>query len=174
MSPAQVVFLIVAAMTLFSAVMVVSLKNMMHSALMLILALLGVAVIFAMLDAGFFAIIQVVVYIGAIAILIIFAVMLTRNVMLPDPGQLNRGFILAGLGSALMLAGVAFALSAWPGFMALPGTLDPAADPVVTLGLALTDPQGFALPFEAISILLLSAVVGGIYIARDRRKDEDK
>jgi NADH:ubiquinone oxidoreductase subunit 6 (subunit J) len=58
--------------------------------------------------------------------------------------------------------------------MALPGTLDPAADPVVTLGLALTDPQGFALPFEAISILLLSAVVGGIYIARDRRKDEDK
>lgn len=174
MSPAQVVFLVVAALTLFSAVMVVSLKNMMHSALMLILALLGVAVIFAMLDAGFFAIIQVVVYIGAIAILILFAVMLTRNVMRPDLTQLNRGFIVAGLGSALMLAGVVFALSTWPGFQAIPGNLDPGVDPIVTLGLALTDPQGFALPFEAISILLLSAVVGGIYIARDRRKDEDK
>jgi NADH-quinone oxidoreductase subunit J len=174
MSAGQIVFLIVAAVTLFSAVMVVSLRNMMHSALMLILALLGVAVIFAMLENGFFAIIQVVVYIGAIAILIMFAVMLTRNVTREDPGQLNRGFVSAGLGSALLLAGVVFALSAWPGFQALPGNMNPDTDSITTLGIALIYPEGFALPFEVISILLLAAVIGGIYIARDRRKDEDR
>ncbi|NMB60084.1 MAG: hypothetical protein GYA12_13010 [Chloroflexi bacterium] len=174
MNAAQVVFLIIAAITLFSAVMVVSLKNMMHSALMLILALLGAAVIFAMLEAGFFAIIQVVVYIGAIAILIIFAVMFTRNVAQPDPEQMNKGFIFAGLGSALLLVGVVYALSAWPGFFAMPGNMDPASDPIVTMGLALTDPQGYALPFEVISLLLVAAITGGIYIARDRRKDEDR
>jgi NADH:ubiquinone oxidoreductase subunit 6 (subunit J) len=51
--------------------------------------------------------------------------------------------------------------------------MDPASDPIVTMGLALTDPQGYALPFEVISLLLVAAITGGIYIARDRRKDED-
>ncbi len=80
-SAAQVIFILVAAVTLFSAVMVVSVRRMMHAALWLIVTLLGVAVLFVLLQAGFFAVVQVLIYIGAIAILIIFAVMLTRQVM---------------------------------------------------------------------------------------------
>lgn len=171
MTAIQVVFLITAAITLISAVMVVSLRKMMQSALALILALVGVAVVFAILGNGFFAITQVVVYIGAISILIIFAVMLTQNVMHADQSQLNRGFIFAALGAALLFTGMVFVLSAWGGFQAVPAEMGAEATDLTVLGLALTDPQGFALPFEAISVLLLAAMIGSIFIARDHRKD---
>jgi NADH-quinone oxidoreductase subunit J len=171
MTAAQVIFLIVAAITLISAVMVVTLRKMMQSALALILTLLGVAIVFAILGSGFFAVTQVVVYIGAIAILIIFAVMLTQNVMYPDRDQLNQGYILAALAVVLLFSGMVLALSAWTGFQAVPTDINPAVDSITALGLALTDPQGFALPFEAVSVLLLAALVGGIYIARDHHKD---
>ena len=79
MSAQQFFFLVTAAVILVSAVMTVITRKMMHSALWFVLALLGVAVIFALLEASFFAVVQVLVYVGAIAILIIFAVMLTRR-----------------------------------------------------------------------------------------------
>ncbi len=77
----QVLFLAVAAVTLFSALMVVTTRKIMHAAMWLVLTLLGVAILFALLESRFFVVVQVIVYIGAIAILIIFAVMLTRRVM---------------------------------------------------------------------------------------------
>jgi NADH-quinone oxidoreductase subunit J len=171
MTALQGVFLITAVITLISAVMVVSLRKMMQSALALILALLGVAVVFTILGNGFFAITQVVVYIGAIAILIIFAVMLTQNVMNADQSQLNRGFIFAALGAGLLFAGMIFVLSAWGSFQAVPAELPSEAVDLTTLGMGLTDSQGFALPFEAISVLLLAALVGSIFVARDHHKD---
>jgi NADH-quinone oxidoreductase subunit J len=81
MTALQIVFLIVAAITAFSAVIMVTTRKMMHAVLWLVLALLGVAVIFATLQASFFAVVQILDYIGAISILIIFSVMLTRKVM---------------------------------------------------------------------------------------------
>jgi NADH-quinone oxidoreductase subunit J len=167
----QVVFLITAGITLIAAVMVVSLRKMMQSALALILALVGVAVVFAIIGYGFFAIAQVVVYIGAIAILIIFAVMLTHNVMNADQSQMNSGFIFAALGVVLLFGGLVFILSAWGNFQALPAALAPEAIDPAVLGLGLTDPQGFALPFEAVSFLLLAALIGSIYVAREHHKD---
>lgn len=171
MTAIQVVFLITAAITLLSALMVVTLRRLMQSALALILALVGVAVVFAILGSGFFAMGQVVVYIGAIAILIIFTVMLTQNVMQTDQSQLNRGFLFAALGVALLFAGLVFILSAWTVFYAVPPATGTDSGDITSLGLALTDPQGFALPFEAISVLLLAALVGAIFIARDHSKD---
>ena len=79
MTAEQIIFLIVAALTLISAVFVVTSRNLVHAALWLVATLFGVAVIYALLNAGFIAVVQVVVYIGAIAILFIFAVMLTRK-----------------------------------------------------------------------------------------------
>lgn len=172
MTAAQVVFIIAAAITLVSAVMVVTLRRLMQSALALILALMGVAVIFAILGSGFFAMAQVVVYIGAIAILIIFAVMLTQNVMNADKSQLNRGALFGALGVVLLLGGMVFILSAWTSFHTMPIELPAGSGDIATLGMLLTDPQGFALPFEAVSVLLVAALVGGIFIARDQRKDE--
>lgn len=79
MAAEQIIFILVAAVTLGAAISVVTSRNLIHSALWLILALFGVAIFYVLLDAGFFAVIQVIIYIGAIAILFIFAAMLTRR-----------------------------------------------------------------------------------------------
>ncbi|GAG05720.1 unnamed protein product, partial [marine sediment metagenome] len=78
MTVMQVIFLITAVVTLGGAVMVVTVRNLIHAALWLILALFGVAVMYTLLSAPFFTVVQIVIYIGAIAILMIFAIMLTR------------------------------------------------------------------------------------------------
>ncbi len=69
-------------------------------------------------------------------------------------------------------AGMVFILSAWTSFHTMPVELPAGSGDIATLGMLLTDPQGFALPFEAVSVLLVAALVGGIFIARDQRKDE--
>ncbi len=172
MTAAQVVFIVAAAITLVSALMVVTLRRVMQSALALILALMGVAVIFALLGSGFFAMTQVIVYIGAISILIIFTVMLTQRAMEPDDSQMNRGAVFAAIAMTLLLVGVVFVVSAWSAFQTLPVDLPADSGDIATLGMQLTDPRGFALPFEAVSVLLAAALVGAIFIARDQRKDD--
>jgi NADH-quinone oxidoreductase subunit J len=97
MTPDQIVFLIVALFTLGSGFMVVTTRNLVHAALWLVSTLFGVAVVFALLNAGFLAVVQVVVYIGAIAILFIFAVMLTRKDMRDQGPQLNRNWWFGAL-----------------------------------------------------------------------------
>lgn len=168
MTPMQILFLIAAAITLVSAVMVVTVRRMMHAALWLVLSLLGVAMIFAMLEASFFAVVQVVVYIGAIATLIIFAVMLTRRVMDESVPQTNRGWGLAVLASAGIFAGILGALSAWVGFSAIPAALPDQAQNISMLGRALVSPDGYVLPFEIASVLLLAVLVGAIYVATEQ------
>ena len=96
MTAVQIIFILVAAMTLGAALMVVTAKNLIHSALWLVLSLFGVAILYALLQAGFLAVVQVMVYIGAIAILIIFGIMLTRKIA-PDSGP--RGRCTDGSGS---------------------------------------------------------------------------
>jgi len=168
---AQVIFILAAAITLFSALMVVSVRRMMHAALWLIVTLLGVAVLFVLLQAGFFAVVQVLFYVGAIAILIIFAVMLTRQVMSEKAPQLNRGWV-AGLGvSAGLMVILALVLRNFPGSTAT-AVADPSAGNAVALGLAFSDPSGFAIPFEVASILLVAALIGTIYIALERKGGE--
>jgi NADH-quinone oxidoreductase subunit J len=165
----QVVFLITAGITLISAVMVVSLRKLMQSAFAFVLALLGVAVIFAIIGSGFFAMVQVVVYIGAIAILVIFSVMLIHNVMDASQRQVNRGFIFAGVASVVLFAGLVFVLSAWSRFQTTPSGLPVQVDDLALLGQAFADPEGFVVPFEAVTLLLLAAMIGGIFIAREHK-----
>jgi len=143
-------------------------RKMMHAALWLILTLFGVAIIFAMPESGFFTVVQVVVYIGAIAILIIFAIMLTRGVM--SPGQpVNRGWWVAAPAVALVLAGIIYSLNQWPKF-ALEKPAETLSEEIIPqLGIALTAPDQFLLPFEIVSVLLLAALIGSIYIASRRK-----
>jgi len=166
MDAAQIIFLIVAAVTLGAALMVVTTKNLIHAALWLILALFGVAVFYVLLSAGFLAIAQVVIYIGAIAILIIFAVMMTRGLGEHGPA-VNASWWMAGLLSLVFFAGVGWMLSSWEGFHAVPGALM-GTDPLVRLGEAFVDPNGFVLPFELASVLLVAAMIGAIMIAYER------
>lgn len=163
MSPLQVVFLAVAAVTLVAAVMVVSARSLVHSALWLVLTLFGVAVLYVLLDAGFFAVAQVLIYIGAIAILFIFAVMLTRNVMKDTGPQQNPNWWLAALVAAGGLGGLYLLLSNWEGFSTTLPELANEGQTLADLGKALVGP--YLLPFELASVLLVAAMVGAIYVS---------
>ncbi len=172
MSTAQVLFILVAAVTLFSAVMVVSVRRIMHAALWLIVTLLGVAILFVLLQAGFFALVQVLIYIGAISILIIFTVLLTRQVMSERAPQLNRGWVAGLAATAGLMVLLELVIRDFPGS----GTNtmgSPTAGDVAALGRALADPNGFAIPFEVASILLVAALIGTIYITLERRGGEE-
>jgi NADH-quinone oxidoreductase subunit J len=174
MTPLQIVFLIIALATFISAVMVVTARQIMHAALWLIMALLGVAGLFATLETGFFTAVQVVVYIGAIAILIIFAVMRTRRDLQDTPQQSNRYAWLALLIALGVVGGLIGGLVGWQNFTASRGALatDAAAEGalIVQIGQALVSPNAYAIPFEVASILLIGALIGAIYVASGQRK----
>ncbi len=169
MTPVQIVFIIMAAMTLGAGLMVVGSRNLVHSALWLIVALFGVAVFFALLQAGFLAVVQVVIYIGAIAILFIFAVMLTRK-LASDTGPLfSANWAWAAVIAVVIFVALAWILSMSPGFSTQAAPLGPAADPLRELGIALVSPMGYVLPFELASLLLLAALIGAIVVAWEKK-----
>jgi NADH-quinone oxidoreductase subunit J len=169
MTVLQGIFLIVAIVTLGGALMVVTARNLVHAALWLILSLFGVAVMFGLLSAPFFTVVQVVIYIGAISILMIFAIMLTRRSLLDTSRQVNKGWWLAGLLSLLLFTALVWMLSTWEGFRTLLPELTTDTDMVAALGAALVDPQGYVLPFEVASVLLLAALIGAVVVAWERK-----
>lgn len=170
MTAQQIIFMIVAAFTLGSGLMVVTTRNLvLHAALWLVATLFGVAVAYALLNANFIAVVQVVVYIGAIAILFIFAVMLTRKDMRDTGPQVNRNWWAGALVAALVFAGLAFLLSGWSGFQKTAADLPSGFDAVGLLGEALVSPEAFVLPFEVASVLLLAALVGAVYVAFNKK-----
>lgn len=169
MSVMQVVFLITAVVSLGGAVMVVTARNLVHAALWLILTLFGVAVMYGLLSATFFTVIQVVIYIGAIAILMIFAIMLTRRVI-QEPGRsVNRGWWLAGLISLVLFTVLVWMLSSWSGFQSLLPEMPQDFDSIQVLGTALVSPEGYVVPFEIASLLLVAALIGAVAVAWERR-----
>jgi NADH:ubiquinone oxidoreductase subunit 6 (subunit J) len=103
----SVIFAILAGITLGSALMVVTSRNLLHSALWLIASFFGIAGIFILLQAEFLAVVQVLIYIGAIAMLIIFAIMLTRRIMDPQQPRFNSQWGLVGGFAALLFVGLA-------------------------------------------------------------------
>jgi len=172
MTPIQGVFLITAAAILWSAFMVVTRDNLIHSALYLIITLFGVAVLFVLLEAGFLAVAQVLVYIGAIAILMIFAVMLTRGDVdkLEQVSIANSGFV--GMLSILFFSTLILLMGQWPAFSSTAPELEAGRDTVRELGVALYSPNGFIIPVEVASVLLLGAMIGALVVARPKKKDK--
>jgi NADH-quinone oxidoreductase subunit J len=138
-------------------------------ALWLILSLFGVAVIFALLSAPFFTVVQVVIYIGAISILMIFAIMLTRRSMKESGSSVNQGWWLSALLSVVLFGGLTWLLSTWSGFHTTLPVMPAGRDMVRELGIALVSPQGYVLPFEVASVLLLAALIGAIVVAWERK-----
>jgi NADH-quinone oxidoreductase subunit J len=170
MSALHILFLVISTLTLVSAVMVVTTRKMMHAALWLVLALMGVAALLALLETRFFAVVQLLVYIGAIAIMVIIAVMLTRRMMDEDSPQLNRSWWAAVPAVLALLAGLVWSMSRWDGFATLERAVPEGGEDIAAFGMALVDPNGFVLPFELTSILLLAALVGTIYIATEPKE----
>lgn len=166
-----VIFVLFALMVIGGGVLVVTSRNLIHSAAALILSLFGVAGFYVLLEAGFLAAIQVLVYIGAIAILIIFAVMLTRQLTDTDEGGMNSqwpwGLVTAVLALVILVIVIN---TVWPlgvDLVEMPSVNNPTAG----LGTALLHPEQYLLPFEIASILLLGAMVGAIVIARTKNDD---
>jgi NADH-quinone oxidoreductase subunit J len=111
----QIAFVVIAATMLVSAFGVVAARTVFVSALWLVLSFVGVAGLYVLLGAGFLAMIQLLVYVGAISVLILFVIMLTRDVMGDHP-QRNRQWVLAAI-LALALFGVLAVLgytTDWP------------------------------------------------------------
>ncbi|NWF62991.1 MAG: NADH-quinone oxidoreductase subunit J [Chloroflexi bacterium] len=174
MTAQQIIFLFVALFTLISAVMVVTTRNLVHAALWLVSTLFGVAVVYALLNANFIAVVQVVVYIGAIAILFIFAVMLTRRDMRDTGPQMNKNWWAGALVAALTFAGLVSLLQEWSGFSKTASDFPSGFDAMGLLGEALVSPDAYVLPFEVASVLLLAALVGAVYVAFNPRSGDSQ
>ena len=162
MSLNLIVFLLIAAVTLCGAIGVIACKNIIHSALALILTFLGVAAVYFQLNAGFIGLVQILVYAGAISVLFVFAVMLVMDREAEETNLANPRTRIIGAAIALFFtAGLGWAIwsTGWPQMpVPLPG------DAVRNLaGLLLGD---YAVAFEAAAILLLVAVVGAIILAK--------
>jgi NADH:ubiquinone oxidoreductase subunit 6 (subunit J) len=169
----SIVFYAIASLVVLSALMVVSLKNLFHCALFLAVAMFGISGIFLFLGSEFLAAVQVLIYVGAVTILVIFGIMLTRNVMDEKIPARNSQVLISFLVGVSFVLVILFALGQsifqWtnqppgPGYPAAGSTLND----IYALGPALILPShGFAFAFEFVSILLLSALVGAIVIAR--------
>ena len=156
-----VVFYLISALAVGGALAAVLLKNLVHAALALTLAFLGLALLFLRLDAQFAGFAQILVYVGAVAILVVFAILLTRGSDLPKEGVFSRTW-LAGLAIA---AGV-FAVLAWAVLQAGPYLPDESAVPAVTvndIGNALMG--RYVLPLEIVAVLLTAALLGAVIVA---------
>jgi NADH:ubiquinone oxidoreductase subunit 6 (subunit J) len=161
----HVLFIIFGAITLGGALMVVTRRNVFNAALFMILSFLGVAGLYVLLEAPFLAGVQLFIYVGGISILIIFAIMLTRGMMNPDLVGRNNQWIAAAVVMVLLCATLIWTMSSHD-WAAAPGPVP--EDSILTLGQALVDQEGLALPFEVASVLLLVALIGAVTIARER------
>ncbi len=154
-------FYAVAGVENVGALGVLLLRNLFHAGLSLILALLAVAALFILLGAEFLAGVQVLIYVGAVAVLILFAVMLTQRITARHVPQYTRALVPAAV-VALGLAAVT-ALVMWK--VELPPIAPmPASSALEELAGRLL--STYLLPFEVISLLLLGALVGAIVLAR--------
>lgn len=158
--------------------MTLTLRNLFHCALFLALTMFGISGIFIYLQAEFLAIVQVLIYVGAVTVLIIFGIMLTRHVMDAKTRVMNHQVVWAVL-AALLFSGVVFKAlcqSPYQGADHPPAALSAPAPSdgevvnpgdVYALGPELIRPEkGFAFAFEFVSVLLLSALVGATVVAR--------
>ena len=166
MTVAQVIFYLIAALAVGGALGVVLAKNAVYAALFLILALLAVAGVYILLGSEFLALVQVLIYAGAITVLLLFALMLTRTADVAESmtgAQWPIAVVVSMLLGGLLIATVT--TSDWPG----------DADGTITrvlfedLGAALF--TQWAVPFEIASLVLFVALVGAIVIAREEEEE---
>jgi NADH-quinone oxidoreductase subunit J len=166
---ADIGFYIVAFAMLVSAIWAVTAKNILHSALALIGSFFGTAILYLMLSAEFIAVAQVLVYIGGVVIFVIFIILLTSR--LGDKAEIAPAMrkILAFALCSAMLGTFLHALDR-AGYLVNTKTATAASDfaSMRNIGLRFLDPgaNGFLVPFEIISLLLLITVIGAIVIAR--------
>jgi len=168
---ATLVFYIFAAVLVIAALMVVGLRNIVHSALALIVVFAMAAGIYVLLNAEFIAIVQILIYVGAVTILILFALMLTRIAGVRRTNPTNKLWFVAIIICTLLGATIIYAVTSSPRALASGSVgAEPAGvNNVVRIGQLLYSSTGYSyvLPFEIASLVLLVAIVGAIVIGRE-------
>ena len=170
MTAVQVVFVVLAVIAVVSALLVVTTSHLVHSALWLVVTLGAVAGVYLVLAAEFVAWVQVLIYVGAVVVLLLFALMLTRAPTGPQTDLTVRRWAPAALVAGLVAVLLGATLVA--GFQDVRLDLDEA----VVGSAEVTGETIFrrwVLPFEVLSVLLLSALVGAIVLSRLRAEDGD-
>ncbi len=154
-------FAIIAVLTIAAAVAAMTLRNLVHCALALTVAFAGLAAAFLQLDAQFVGFAQILVYVGAVAILIVFAVLLTRGGEAPEKSVFSSSWIWGAL-----VAVAVFGTLAWAIKNSFASQREPREKVVATvknIGDALM--MNFVLPLEVIGLLLTAALIGAVIIA---------
>ena len=163
-------FIITAVVTLLGAAFAMSLRNLVHCALAMAIAFSGIAALYLQLDAQFVGFAEILVYVGAIAILIVFAILLTRSGEAPDQSVLSPGW-LAGI----VVTVAVFTTLGWAILNSSALTKQIPAAPVATVknvGDALM--TKFVLPLEIIGLVLTAAMIGAVIIAlKEESKNEN-
>lgn len=168
-------FFVLSGIIIFSAIMVVTCKNLIHAAINLILSLFSTAGLFVLMNAEFVAIAQVMVYIGGVVVFMLFTILLTTRLGEEhlEPLFKNKFFN----GTILVMA--AFWISSF-----IPGIVDSKRDAVFSQNASIKEvairfldikENGFIVPFEVISVLILVAMIGAITIAiSDKQADKNE
>ncbi len=160
----QIVFYSLSAVALGAGLAVVLMRNVLHSALMLGLALMAVAGLFGSLGADFLFAGQIVVYVTGVAVLVLFVVMLAGRESDLHSVQTNEKWPLA-----LAIAGVTFC-GLWRLFCTYSNTMVRTPAVPTTEGIGILLLSDYALPFELISLILLAALIGAIHFSRAEEK----
>ncbi len=160
----DVLFLVLSATLLGSALMVVTMRDIIRCALALIVCFGALAGIYVIIGAPLVAATQVLVYIGAVAVLILFAIMLTQSKLAPVRLVFQTQAVPAAIAAVVLAIIIALTVTAtdWGAASARIGT--------ATSALASVLFNQYVLPFEIVSVLLLAAVIGGVFLAK--REDE--
>jgi NADH-quinone oxidoreductase subunit J len=168
---AQIAFFILSLLALVSGILMITRRNVVHSVIWLIVALFSVAGIFLMLEAEFLFAVQIILYVGGIMVLFLFAVMLVNVEASLKEARFNRQWALALGTSLLLLAELGYGVySARHGFRMVPASVaagpGPGANNTQLIGSALYG--NYMLPVEIASILLLVAMVGAVIMTKRR------
>jgi NADH-quinone oxidoreductase subunit J len=157
-------FWILAVIIIAAALAVVFLRNVFRAALTLILCFIGVAGIYITLSADFLAAVQILVYVGAISVLIILAIMMTREFQ--KGNQPNKMQLPVAIIAAALLGFLIYAVTASPWRVS---NLAPVENTTAPLATKLFSENGYILPVEIGAVLLLAAIIGAIVITREKK-----
>jgi len=169
-------FWIVAAIIITGAVFAVTLRNLIHCVLSLVLFFFGIAAMFFVLRAEFLGAVQILIYVGAVGVLFLFAIMLTHRVF-GERGvrQVAENWWVRFLVAGVVFLGLAIAIGGQPVIFVLRGSAGPVTPPADTMALGEAIMSPYLLPFEVVSVLLTAGMIGAIVIAvEEKRKEKAK
>ncbi|MCS7206522.1 MAG: NADH-quinone oxidoreductase subunit J [Dehalococcoidia bacterium] len=159
--------------TVVAAWLMVFMRDLLKAAVAMVVVFLAVAGFLVMLNAEFLAVVQVLIYVGAVSILVVFAVLLTRDIVQANAPHRYQGWVFLLSGLVLVLLVFVVLATPWHLLSNVPlpsetqdALVEVAVNPTPSLGRLLV--REFVLPFEAVSVVLLAALIGALVIARER------